>query len=926
IETFANSLGRSVEEFAKQALESSAPADLGTRCTVFMNSKVKQSLREGAGVEDIAAGLAYSVIKNCLHKVLKIKDRSVLGDTVVVQGGTFKNPAIHRAFEKILGTKAVCPHVPELMGAYGAALLARDANIEKSNFIGTDNLSMATGYDARHIRCKGCENKCTVTKMTFSNGRIFHSGNKCERIFSNEGKSSRKGFNLPDYKLELLFNRPLKPKRTPIAKIGVPRALNMFENFPFWATLLVKSGFEVILSPESTAKVYEAGARTVMSDNICYPAKLTHGHVLKLVEMGVDRIFFPTVVKEADEFQKALNTFNCPVVTGYPDVIRSALAIEESKNIPFDVPVVSFANEKLLKQSCWKYLSRFEIPKNRFEKAFKFALEAQRVYRSEVLERGKRILEDAAKRDEAAVLLLGRPYHVDRQVNHKIPEMISNMGAHVLTEDSVSGGDIDLTDVHVLTQWEYANRIYAACKAAKGYEKLHIVQLNSFGCGPDAIAVDEAKEILESLGKSHTLLKIDEVSSPGSNKLRLRSMMESVKLRGERGKKRAKKRQSTPPFLDVDRDRKVLAPFFSPFHSPIIEAFSRHMGYDMETLPPPDRQSVEVGLKYTNNEICYPAVIVIGDLIKAVQSGKYDSSKLALGITQTGGQCRASSYLSLLKKALLSAGYGDIPVVTVALVRNDLNYQPGFGLDMGMVLKRGLHGLLYSDAIMQMYYPIAAREMNRGDAKRIADKYMDMSYDLLGGPNKGFLKAVSSAAREFNAVPLKEENVPVVGFVGEIYVKYNSFGNLFIVDYLTEMGVEVLVPPMFDFFIQLVVNTRVDVRDNVKKRGIGWAMTYPAEWYIRKHIARFEEAKSGFRYYRPAHDFQHIANRAEEIIHLTNQFGEGWLIPGEVASMAEDEVNNVLCVQPFGCIANHIIGKGIEKRLKDMYPSLNLLT
>ncbi len=931
IETFARSLGYEVEEFARRAAYSKAPSDLGTRCTVFMNSKVKQSFREGATVEDISAGLAFSVIKNCLYKVLKIKDTSVLGEKIVVQGGTFRNPAVHRALELILGQKVVCSSAPELMGAYGAALKALDRWKEDSSmistFVGMKGIDGARTCEAKHVRCKGCENRCTVTMLKFDPKHLFYTGNKCERYFSNRGADHRRGENLLAYKLDLLFGIQKEPEGEPLATVGIPRVLNMFENYPFWHTLFVESGIKVVLSPPSEQKILELGARTVMSENICFPAKLTNGHIFALAQMGVDRIFYPMVVFEEQEYDDSLNQFNCPIVTSYPDVIRNAIMPDVKFGIPFDTPPVSFGSMKLLKAVCWKYLKGLGVRKKSFERAFREALTAKREFKEKLRKRSSEIIDKARKEGRMVVLLLGRPYHLDQFINKKVPEMIADLGVDVISEDSIpSDSGKGLDDVDVLTQWEYPNRIYAAARWAVTKPGVEVVQLNSFGCGPDALICDEAKTILGRKGKTHTLIRIDEVSSPGSIKLRLRSMMESLDQRRSGSGAALLPDQKNKPFLEADKEKTLIIPYFSPFHSTPLEEALKTMGYNFHTLPPPDRESVDVGQKYTNNEICYPATIVIGDLIKALQSGDWDLDKVAVGLSQTGGQCRASSYLSLLKKALLSAGFGDIPAVTVHFSDEKLNYQPGFQISKKKLARLGLLGALLSDSIMQFHQATEVREKKKGSTQKLTERCLDrMSKMITGELKTTHLALLREAVDEFNRIETHDGDYPAVGFVGEIYVKYNPFANFRMCDWLKDKGIEVVIPPMVDFFTQGLINTRENHKANIQRSNKNYFMSYPVQWFINYHHNRFEKIKKNFKYYRRTHKIDELAEKASKIVSLTNQFGEGWLIPAEIAAFYEDGIKNIICVQPFGCIANHVIGKGIERRMKEIYPDLNIL-
>ena len=927
LQTFAEILNCSVEEFSERACYSSSPCDLGSRCTVFMNSRVKQSLREGADLQDMAAGLAYSVVRNCLTKVLKIKDLSELGDKVVLQGGTFLNPSVQRAFEKLTGKKVYCPDIAGLMGAYGCALGVRDQVLDQGLPIEAPGHLRELGKigDCRRklVHCKGCSNQCMVTRLQFDNGKVFYSGNRCERIFSNGGQSGSKGFNLTEYKEKLLFERAYKKDDHPKTVIGMPRALNMFENFPFWCTLFVELGFEVKLSSASSAPLYEKGMGTIMSDSICFPAKMVHGHIMDLMEQGVDRIFYPIIVYEHFE-QKGFNSFNCPIVTGYPAVIRSAMDPERKKGIPLDTPPITFKDVKLLKKSCFRYFSQFHIDRRCFSRAFAKARKAHQEFKDDLRKRSAEVMQKASQEGRQVVMVVDRPYHLDRHINQGVHETLSQMGIDVITGDSVPLPENTLGDVLALTQWEYTNRLYNAGKFANDHENVEVVQLNSFGCGLDAIATDALSDILKESGKNLTVIRIDEISSPGSIKLRLRTLVESLKMKSRSRKQDIFKRRVLPLFMKEDRHREILVPFFSDFYSPFAESAFAESGYRFKVLPPPDRHSLEIGLKYTHNEICYPAIIVVGDILKALESGQYDPSRVAIGISQTGAQCRASNYVTLIKRGLLWAGY-HIPVVTVHFKGSDLHPQPGFNFNRRKLIKTGLYSLAFADSLSLMYHPALVREKREGSAWEIVRKYLDLWHLDDEKSEDKVLRLLDGAVKEFNSLPLNEGRYPKIGLVGEIYAKYNNFCNQNVVEWLARKGVEVEVPCLMNFFTQGLVNFGVDMDKYIEKRS---PFIHLVHYFNRKLISFFGRVDSILEQYRYFHPFpliDDIAKRAEQVVDLTIQFGEGWLIPGEIMKMAERGVENVLCLQPFGCIANQVIAKGIEKRMKDLYPNLNIL-
>ncbi|MBN2695462.1 2-hydroxyacyl-CoA dehydratase [bacterium] len=926
IETFARTLNYSTTDFAKIACTSSAPCDLGTRCTVFMNSKVKQFLKEGVSTDDISAGLAYSVIKNSLYKVLSLRDTSVLGDVIVVQGGSFQNPAIHHAFEKIVGKSVLSPDIPGLMGAYGAALTAKDLYIDgESSFIGFENLKEALNYKRAHLNCKGCENFCTITKLTFDSKNHFYTGNKCEKYFSNKGGVKEKGESLTDIKLDLLFKTSQKTEEQKGITVGIPRVLNFYENLPFWSTLFAECGINVKISPPSSTPVYEKGMGTVMSDNICFPAKLVHGHIISLIQDGVDRIFYPMVLFEKEENSQNIKSFTCPIVMGYPDVIKSSINPEEKYIVPIDTPTLNFNDESLLKKSCIEYLGRLGVKKRVIENGFQKAIKSLNEYKKSIKEKGEELLRKARELRKPIVLLIGRPYHLDPLINQKIPQILTEQGCYVLTEDSVTfNGEEE--QIHVLTQWAYPNRIYRAAQWASKQSDVEVVMMNSFGCGPDAIVVDEVKGILSTSGKSATIVRIDEISSIGSIRLRIRTMLESTKIKRDT-RIVSHLRKTTKPFMNEDRGRTILIPKLSDFYTQATSECVEVLGYKAEILPSSTQEGLQLGMKYTNNEICYPSILVIGDILQALTSGKYDLNKVAVGITQTGGQCRASTYLSLIKKALIDAGMEQVPVVAIPTATTVYNYQPGFEDFKGTkFLKKGFMTIIYGDAISDMYYTTKVREINKGEAEEIRDKYLNAVKPIVAVDDfDSILKLLKAAVAEFNSVPVFDKEYPKVGIVGEIFIKYNEFGNHHILDWLMEQGVEPVMPPLIDFFIQEISNIRFYKDANLRRADIPYYLSFVLETWVDRFLKKTVQVMKKYRYNRHAHSVSNLAKLASKIVNLINQYGEGWLIPGEVSAFAQDGINHVVCIQPFGCIANHVIAKGVEKKIKDIYPDMNLL-
>ncbi len=921
LQTFAESLGYKIEDFARLACTATNPSDLGTRCTVFMNSKVKQVVREGATVADISAGLSYSVIKNCLYKVLKLHTADELGHKIVVQGGTMRNDAVVRAFELLSGTDVARSDRPELMGAYGCALHAiaayADATPRK-----LDLLMDSAQYETKLLQCRGCSNQCRVCRYTFSGGRRFFSGNKCERVFNNKGKTDITGTDIYPRKYHLLYDR--KPVADGTLTIGIPRALGMYEDYPFWHSLLSSCGFSVVLSSDSNYRSYEGALNSVMSDNICFPAKLIHSHIKELDEQGVDRILYPYTVFEVREGNMGDKSFNCPIVTAYADVLRSSMKL----HTPIDSPVINFSNEKLLRKQILAYLKSLGVNRQKAEVAFRRALADRNVFEAQVRKSCEDILAEARADHRLTILLAGRPYHTDPMVQHKLSEMISSLGVNVISDDIVRGSVNDHRDeTHLVEQWAYANRIIRSAEwAARQGDDVHFVEMTSFGCGPDAFIQDEVRDIMQRHGKPFTLLKIDDVANIGSLKLRVRSLIESLKMKNERGPQ--VEFQTTRIFRNPDRHRKILAPFFTEFLSPLLPPLLKLAGYDIEILPPSDGESAQLGLKYANNEVCYPATLIVGDMVKALRSGKYDLKNTALVMTQTGGQCRATNYTALIKRAMIANGCGDVPLITLGVSTHagGGNEQEGFDIPWKKVMKIAMATLLYSDAIAKFYYGAAPREKIPGEAERLKQKYLQLAMNPIEhNDHKALVQLTAQAASEFDSITVDRE-CPKVGVVGEIFLKFNPFSHQFLVNRLVKKGIEVVPPLITPFFFQEFVNVEAKKELCLSDTRTPKFVIHALYKLVLRAQGKFNKAGADFRYFRPFTNIYTNAARTKGVISLAAQFGEGWLLPSDVAEFVHEGVNNVVSLQPFGCIANHIISKGIEKKLHDIFPDLNMLS
>ena len=921
IETFAKSMNFSVQDFAAEACMGKQPCDLGTRCTVFMNSKVKQVLREGATIGDIASGLSYSVINNCLHKVLKIKNIRELGKHIVVQGGTMHNDSVVRALERLIGRNVFRSDRPELMGAYGCALYAQEhqsQNQSVSDMIGSGI------FETHEQQCHGCENNCLVNKYTFQGGHTYFSGNKCERIFTNRAKSQRTGINMYTEKLHMLFDRSAANVAKGALNIGIPRALNQFEEYPFWHTLFSACGIRVTLSDPSTYQQYEVGVKSVMSDNICFPAKLTHSHILNLQEKGVDRIFFPYVIYEKQE--EGQNSFNCPIVSGYSDVIRSAMKL----TVPLDSPTITFKNKKALRHQVTDYLKGFGINKKIIDKAFEKAVQAKTDFENKIAAANLKVFEQSREQGHLVILLAGRPYHSDPLIQHKVSDMITALGADCVTADIVRHLDIDIKDVHFVSQWAYPEQILKAAKwTAMQDSGVQFVELTSFGCGPDAFMLDEIHSLLQRYGKALTQLKIDDITNIGSLKLRVRSVVDSLKLNYCESEKNKEVLPfiTTPIYTEEEHQQKqkIIVPYFTSFITPLIPSFMRLAGYDADVLPMSNNESDNLGLRFANNEICYPATLIVGDIIKAFKNGSYSPETTTVLITQTGGQCRASNYISLIKKALVEAGYEKVPVISLSMTKNILNNQPGFKLRFKKLIPIALTTILYTDAIAKMYYSAVPREKENGMAVKLRDKYLDIARSSVErNQSKELLNYLQIAARDFNRITL-DKDCPRIGIVGEIYLKFNSYAQRGITEWITNHEIEVEPPILCDFFLQTFVNQDVKRKTLVEPCRLPKFIVHTLYLLIKNRIRQVNKICSAFRYFNPFDDIYTLSQNAQQVVSLSAQFGEGWLLPGEVATMVHHGINHIISLQPFGCIANHIISKGIEKQLRTIYPQLNFL-
>ena len=929
IETFAKSLNYSVQDFAREALFAKNPTDLGTRCTVFMNSNVKQAQKEGASVADISAGLAYSVIKNALFKVIKITNASDLGKHVVVQGGTFYNDAVLRSFEKISGCEAVRPDIAGIMGAYGAALIARERyDASKTTTMLPIDKILSLTYKTTMARCQGCTNHCVLTINRFDGGRQFVTGNRCERGLG--GNKQKKDIpNLFDYKYHRMFDyEPLTADLAPRGTVGIPRVLNMYENYPFWAVFFKELGYRTVLSPKSTRQIYELGIESIPSESECYPAKLAHGHIEWLIRQGLTYIFYPCVPYERNETPEAGNHYNCPMVTSYAENIKNNVESLTDHKVHFRNPFMAFTNEEILtKRLVEEFTKDQAIPEKEIRAAAHKAWQELIASRQDMEKKGEEVIAWLKETGHHGIVLAGRPYHVDPEINHGIPELITSYGFAVLTEDSVSHlGRVDRPLI-VTDQWMYHSRLYEAASYVKTQPNLDLIQLNSFGCGLDAVTTDQVNDILTRSGKIYTLLKIDEVNNLGAARIRVRSLIAAIRVREMRHyhKPIVSSAYSRVYFTkEMKKNYTILCPQMSPIHFDLIEPAVRSCGYNLEVLQNSDRTAIDTGLKYVNNDACYPSLIVVGQIMDALLSGKYDLEHTAVIMSQTGGGCRASNYIGFIRRALERAGMPQIPVIS--LNANGMETNPGFKITLPLLTK-AMQAVVYGDLFMRVLYATRPYEAKAGSANALHEKWKAICIKSLQKHSLSmaeFNRNIRGIIHDFDELPRRDVQKPRVGIVGEILVKFSPLANNHVVELLEAEGAEAVMPDLLDFLLYCFYNSNFKADNLGGKRSTAHLcnMGISLLEYFRRTCRRELERSTHFL---PPARIQDLASMAKHYVSLGNQTGEGWFLTGEMLELIHSGATNIICTQPFGCLPNHIVGKGVIKGLRASHPEANII-
>ena len=963
LDNFANTMGMDVKEFGKIALMAEKPVDLGSRCTVFMNSRVKQAQKEGASVADIAAGLSYSVIKNALFKVIKLRKASDIGEKVVVQGGTFFNDAILRAFEKIAGVQVYRPDVAGLMGAYGSALIAYDQWCdlmepkpgEPEGTVHDVRSGLATLKDLEsfHVdldlrRCGKCQNNCLLTINTFQTGsekRTFVTGNRCEKGAELEGNvvdaSNKKNTgiddddagpmpNLFEWKYKRLFNHyiPRKPEDAPMGDVGIPRVLNMYENYPLWFTFFNELGFRVVLSQRSSRTVYEKGLETIPSESVCYPGKISHGHLVSLLQRGVKFIFYPCAPYEKQEDKGAGNHYNCPIVTSYPEVLRNNVdELRQDPSITYMDPFLPiYDKERLAERLCEELLPKFpQLNKKQIYDAVEKAWKEQEAFKEDVKKAGEEALEEIITKGGSGIVLAGRPYHLDPEINHGIPEMINGLGLAVLTEDSVAHlGKIE-RPLRIIDQWVYHNRLYRAAQFVSEMPNLELVQLTSFGCGLDAVTADQVDEILRAKSRMYTLIKIDEGSNLGAVRIRIRSLIAAVKER-RRNKKRPVIHSSAYHRVvfteEMKKNYTIIGPQMSPIHFRLLEKAFASGGYNFVVLDAVDPKAVEAGLKYVNNDACYPSLLVAGQMISALESGKYDLDKVALVITQTGGGCRATNYIGFIRRALNDAGMSQVPVLSLSAQGFEKN--PGFKLTLPLI-DNLVKSLVVGDVFMRVLYRTRPYEAIPGSANQLYEKWNAIAEEMFKErvSFKAFHKLLKNIIQDFDRLPLKPIKKPRVGVVGEILVKFHPTANNQIVETIEREGAECVMPDLLDFFFYSFA-TGIFRHDQLafpeKTKRNAKLLVWGLELYRRKMKKYLNKS----RRFEAPNSIYKMMKGVDDIVQLGNITGEGWFLTAEMVELIHEGAPSIACVQPFACLPNHVTGKGMIKELRRRFPSANI--
>ena len=940
LENFAVSLGIPVEQIADAAFRSTQPASLGSRCTVFMNSTIITEQKNGRSPDDIMAGLCRSIIENVFTKVVRISSTESLGKQVVVQGGTFKNDAVLRALEQYLGVNVTrAPYAGE-MGAIGAALLtkAHMTQGQVSTFLGFDALPGFDFEQTDNLPCPHCANHCSRTVVRFSSGATFVTGNRCPRGEAVEqGTPAPHKTTAPDLYLrrEHMLFQPYSYERISAEKhqtIGLPRTLEFWDSMPFWTTFFRALGYEVKISRPSSRAQYEDGIPFVASDTVCFPAKLVHGHVHDLIGQGVDRIFMPMIMEMPPADKAAQSNYVCAVLKGYPLVVDHSENPSARWGVPFDRPMFHWHTEgDRIRQLRAFFRDTYGLPEEEIMAAFRQGERALQEFRAKLMQEGEKILDQVTREGRFAVVLAGRPYHNDPLVSHDLSRVFTRAGVPVLTVDSLPGlNQTDLRYTRAEVTNNFHTRMLSGAALAAESPALEYVQIVSFGCGHDAILSDEIIRIMEQIsGKSPLILKLDEGGAANSLNIRVQSFLETVAARRVKGMETEP--QPLPDaypvkFRKADKAiRTVLVPNVSEAFCRMLSGILRNTGIRTVPLPLGSIHEIQLGKKYVHNDTCFPAQMVIGETISALQSGKYPRDQVAVAMAKYQGDCRLAHYPALLRRALDAAGFEDIPIVSTDPI-DSKEMHPGIRLG-ALFNIRSLWGITMLDLLEELRRQIRPYELHKGETDRVFDKAVDAIADTIPRSIHGAIRAFKQAITDFCAIEYdRSEPRPRVFVTGEYLVTFHPGSNFGIERYLEANGMEVILPRMINVFRKDYLS-RIYERKNLEVK-------YPAGQTAFDTVAEelFEISQRVLEKEAARHPLFHsptplpqLAEETEPIMNRTFLSGEGWLIPGEILEYAADGVHSFVILQPFGCLPNHICGRGIMKKIKEIYPAVQIL-
>lgn len=969
LESFARSLEIPVEEIAPRAFGATNPSKLGSRCTVFMNSSIITEQKNGKGPNDIMAGLCRSIIENVFTKVIRVSNMTALGEKVVLQGGTFKNDAVLRAFEQYTGIEGLRAPYPGEMGAIGIALLTKRHMEERgwteqavpagsggvdlsdgpreSQFPGFEALE-DFGYEKEnnHV-CPFCTNNCNRTLIRFSDGSTFVTGNRCERgevvgevsdptTRSRLKEAERKLRGAPDLfsrRERLLFKdypvEPVEPGKD--LTVGLPRVLEFWNSGPFWSTFFRALGFRVRFSKPSSRELYESGLALIPSDTICFPAKLAHGHMEELINAGVDRIFMPIMNRMPSENENLRSDHLCAVVKGYPMVLDVSNEPTEGHGIPFDRPIFHWLDARTRERQLSDFMATtFGTPARHVQAALAQAESVQRGFSIALREETSEILEGLSG-SEFAVVLAGRPYHSDPLVSHSVSRFFTRQGIPVIPLDALPGlEEVDHSGIRAEGTINFHVRMLSGAVKVAQHPHLELVQIVSFGCGHDAVLTDEVIRIMRSAaGREPLTLKLDESDADGPIQIRVRSFIETVRSRREKGERFEPKRLADPYAVKFEKphrkERVILAPNVSEAFARVASAAIRKEGYRVEPLPLADERAIALGKKFVHNDMCFPAQINIGETLQVLESGKYKPEQVACGLAKAQCDCRLAHYASLARKALDEAGYEQVPIITTD--DDTKNMHPAFKLGTRFEL-RMLWGLAIVDALEDLRRRIRPYEVSAGETDRLFEAHVDRIAEALEQSSRRALAAFEEAVEVFRGIAVdREEERPRVFVIGEFLMNFHRGSNHDIERYLEANGMEVVLPHILDVFRRDFMRMKSEQeRFHVRYPFLERVFNTVTDSLFDYALEKVDKIAAAHPFHEVKARLPEVAAHARPIIDDTFTSGEGWMIAGEILHNAELGVESFVIIQPFGCLPNHVTGRGLLKRIKRFHSNIQILS